>query len=81
MIHLLPLLKISKPGEGNHYGCSFPMKKKPKKFESDVLGRPYGFKRVHIVDVSVFPSIATQTITLTIMSNAHRIASMYDDKI
>lgn len=80
MIPLLPLLKISKPGEGNHYGCSFPMKKKPKKFESDVLGRPYGFKRVHIVDVSVFPSIATQTITLTIMSNAHRIASMYDDK-
>lgn len=78
MIPLVPLLKISKPGGSSHYGGSFPMRKKPHKFESDILGRPYGFERTHIVDASTFPSIPTQTITFTIMANSHRIATMYD---
>ncbi len=69
------LAKISEPGKGNHSGGSFPMKKKPSEFETDELGRPYGFKRVHVVDSSVFPTVPATTITLTIMANAHRIAS------
>lgn len=75
MVPLVMSLKISKPGEGNHYGGSFPMSKNPKKFESDILGRPHGFERTHIVDSSIFPSIPTQTITFNVMANAHRIAS------
>ena len=51
------------------------MKKKPSEFETDELGRPYGFERVHVVDSSVFPTVPATTITLSIMANAHRIAS------
>lgn len=72
---LLPLLKIGKPGEGNHYGGSFPMSENPASFQSDILGRPFGCQRIHLVDASVFPTIPAQTITLTVMANAHRIAS------
>jgi len=30
---------------------------------------------VHLLDASVFPSIPATTITLTVMANAHRIAT------
>jgi choline dehydrogenase-like flavoprotein len=68
------LMRKGIPGTGNHSGCSFPMKKKPSEFESDLLGRPYGFNKVHIVDSTVLPTIPASTITFTIMANAHRIA-------
>ena len=71
----LPKIKIGAPGTGNHSGGSFPMRKKPSEFEADVLGRPYGFERIHVVDSTIFPSIPATTITLSIMANAHRIAS------
>ena len=75
---LIPFLKIGKPGESSHYGGSFPMSNNPKKFESDIFGRPFGFKKVHLADSSVFPSIPAQAITLTIMANAYRIADKSD---
>jgi len=81
MVPLVPLMKVAKPGVSNHYGGSFPMKKNPKKFESDILGRPYGFKRTHMVDASVFTSLSTQTVAFTMMANAHRIASTYDKEL
>ena len=40
---------------------------------TDHLGRLYGFKNIHIVDASVFPSIPSATITYSIMANAYRI--------
>ena len=65
-------------GSGNHYGSSFPMKKYPKKLhESDLFGRPFNLKRTHLVDASVFPSIPAQSITLTVMANAYRIANTF----
>jgi len=67
--------RIGLPGDGNHSGGSFPMKEKPKEFETDKLGRPYGFERLHVVDSTIFPSIPATTITLTIMANSHRIVS------
>ncbi|PIN75604.1 hypothetical protein COV18_02040 [Candidatus Woesearchaeota archaeon CG10_big_fil_rev_8_21_14_0_10_37_12] len=76
-IPMTPMLKISKPGGANHYGCSFPMSANPKNNESDILGRPYGLKRTHIVDSSVLPSIPAQSITLTVMANAYRIGDTY----
>lgn len=70
------LLQIGEPGTGNHIGGTFPMKRRPSKFESDYLGRPFGFQAVHVVDATIFPSIAATSITLTAMANAHRIASL-----
>jgi choline dehydrogenase-like flavoprotein len=76
-IPLIPLMNIGSPGEGNHIGGSFPMSKNPKQFQTDIFGRPFGYKKVYIVDASVFPSISAQTITLTTMANAYRIADQY----
>ncbi len=67
------MLDIAKPGRSFHVGATFPMTISPGKFESDLLGRPYGFEKVFIVDSSNFPSIPSSTITLTAMANAHRI--------
>jgi choline dehydrogenase-like flavoprotein len=75
---LVPLTSLSRrgaPGSSFHCGGSFPMRAKPQGLESDVLGRPAGLRRVHLVDASVFPSIPATTITFSAMANAHRIAS------
>ena len=74
---LLPLLQIGKPGQGSHIGGTFPMRRSPGDFETDVYGRFAGMRRLHIVDASVFPSIPPTTITLSVMANAHRIGSLY----
>lgn len=73
----IPRVKIGAPGTGNHSGGSFPMRHRPSEFETDVLGRPCGFEKVHVVDSTVFPSVPATTISLTIMANAHRIASAH----
>jgi choline dehydrogenase-like flavoprotein len=51
------------------------MRENPQVLETDVLGRPAGLRRVHLVDASVFPSIPATTITFSAMANAHRIAA------
>ena len=51
------------------------MRRDPDARESDLLGRPMGLARVHLVDSSVFPTIPATNITLTLMANAHRIAA------
>lgn len=70
-----PALKVGEPGRGFHTGGTFPMRLNPGAFEADVLGRPYGFSNVHLVDASVFPSLPATTITLSVMANAHRIGT------
>lgn len=72
-------LHIAEPGRSFHSGGTFPMRSAPGEYESDPLGRPHGFERVHVVDATTFPSIPATTITLSIMANAHRIASAYDE--
>jgi choline dehydrogenase-like flavoprotein len=69
------LLKTSPIGRGFHTGGTFPMRERPEGLETDVLGRPAGFERVSAVDATVLPTIPATTITLTVMANAHRIAS------
>ncbi|MBK20562.1 MAG: hypothetical protein CMM52_17160 [Rhodospirillaceae bacterium] len=64
---------IPPPGASRHLGASLPMSASPKIGESDLLGRPDGLKRVHVVDASVLPSIPASTITYTAMANAARI--------
>lgn len=70
-----PMLRVGLPGRGFHTGGTFPMRANPGPFEVDVLGRPHGFTRVHVVDASVFPSLPATTITLSVMANAHRIGT------
>jgi choline dehydrogenase-like flavoprotein len=75
-IPLLPLVEIGSPGRGHHFGGSYPMSNQTKEGYTDTLGRPSGSNRMHIVDASVFPSVASQTITYTIMANAYRIGKL-----
>jgi hypothetical protein len=51
------------------------MRQEPGEFETDILGRPFGWKRVHAVDATVLPTIPANTITSSVMANAHRIAT------
>ncbi len=74
-----PMLQIARPGRGFHCGGSLPMRAQPGNFESDCLGRPFGWNRVHVVDASVFPAVPATTITFSVMANAHRIASQTAD--
>ncbi|MDE2511177.1 MAG: hypothetical protein KGL74_08650, partial [Elusimicrobia bacterium] len=73
---LTPMLSVGNPGEGNHVGGIFPMRRSPEPFETDISGRLPGLDRVHLVDSSVLPSLSAATLTYTVMANAHRIASI-----
>jgi choline dehydrogenase-like flavoprotein len=70
-----PAMKLGEPGRGFHSGGTLPMRHQPGDFETDPLGRPAGFDRVHLVDSTVFPDVAASTITLTVMANAYRIGA------
>lgn len=70
---LEPMLQITPPGRGFHCGGTLPMRENPGEFETDPLGRPGGWERIHVVDSSVFPTIPATTITMSAMANAHRI--------
>ena len=75
-VPLSPLMEISQPGRGFHIGGSFPMRAAPGAFETDTLGRPFGWKRIHAVDATILPSVPSTTITYPVMANAHRIATL-----
>jgi choline dehydrogenase-like flavoprotein len=84
LFKLLPIinqLKIGDFGQGFHTGGTFPMRKSPGLFETDIYGRPHGFRKLHIVDSTVFPSIPATTITMSVMANAHRIGSNYSQTL
>ncbi|HEX4265706.1 MAG TPA: hypothetical protein VH597_15330 [Verrucomicrobiae bacterium] len=68
-----PMLQIADPGRGIHSGGAFPMSAQPGPLETDTLGRPRGWQRLHAVDATVLPSIPATTITYSVMANAHRI--------
>jgi choline dehydrogenase-like flavoprotein len=72
---LEPMLQITPPGRGFHCGGTLPMRENPGEYETDRLGRPGGWERIHVVDSSVFPSIPATTITMSVMANAHRIGA------
>jgi hypothetical protein len=75
MVPLPGLVHVGRPGKSNHLGASFPMRSRPGELETDLLGRIPAWGRVHLVDASVFPSLPARTVTLSIMANAHRIAT------
>jgi choline dehydrogenase-like flavoprotein len=75
MVPVPGLVQIGGPGKGSHIGGSLPMRREPGEFETDTLGRLPNWDRVHIVDASIFPSVPATTVTLSVMANAHRIAT------
>lgn len=69
-------LIIGRPGSGNHYGGTLPMRKQPReRLDTDVLGRIGAWRRIHVVDGAILPSIPATTLALVQMANADRIAS------
>jgi choline dehydrogenase-like flavoprotein len=74
---VLPKLAVSPAGKSYHYGGSFPHADGEQRavLETDRQGRLRAWDNVHLVDASVFPTVAATTFTLTIMANAHRIAT------
>jgi choline dehydrogenase-like flavoprotein len=73
------LTRMGAPGTSYHLGASLPMRKTPAAFECDLLGRPYGFGRVHVIDAACFPSVPATNATLSVMANAYRIADQGTD--
>ena len=73
-----PMVQIAKPGRGFHCGGSLPMRAQPGDFETDCLGRPRGWSRIHVVDASALPAVPATTITFSVMANAHRIGASAD---
>ncbi|MHB1905303.1 MAG: 4Fe-4S ferredoxin [Acidimicrobiales bacterium] len=73
---IVPMMTLSAATRSYHFGGSFAHRHDPRPgIDSDVLGRVAPWKHVHLVDASVFPTVSATTFTLTIMANAHRIAS------
>ncbi len=72
---VLPMLRVAGPAKSYHFGGSFPHASTAARLASDRVGRPADWQRVHLVDGSVLPTVPSTTFTLTVMANAHRIAS------
>ena len=71
------MMFFSAAGKSYHFGGSFPHSDLPADgpLTTDRWGRLGQWSRVHLVDASVFPTVPATTFTLTIMANAHRIAT------
>jgi hypothetical protein len=67
---------VSAGGKSYHFGGSFSHARLDRAgpLNTDRVGRLKTWKRIHLVDGSVFPSVPASTFTLTVMANAHRIA-------
>jgi ferredoxin len=73
---VLPRLELSPPGKSYHWGGTFPHSASTSsRFVTDRVGRLPEWRRIHLVDGAVMPSIASTSFTLTLMANAHRIAT------
>jgi choline dehydrogenase-like flavoprotein len=73
---MVPMLRLAAGGKSYHVGGSFPHTESGSTILcSDRMGRVGPWRRVHLVDASVFPNVPAMTFGLTIMANAHRIAS------
>jgi choline dehydrogenase-like flavoprotein len=62
------------PGWGFHWVGTLPMREHPKELETFSDGRLWNSKRVFVIDGSVIPSLPSKNHSLTIMSNAYRVA-------
>lgn len=72
---VVPKISVSGPAKSYHFGASFPHHRARTATTTDRTGRLAAWDHIHLVDASVFPDVPATTFTLTIMANAHRIAS------
>ncbi len=70
-----PMISVSAAAKSYHFGASFPHDQARTAMTTDRTGRLAAWDHIHMVDASVFPNVPATTFTLTIMANAHRIAS------
>lgn len=76
LMPLTPARRLNPAGSAFHAGATLPMAASPAPGQSDRLARPHGMSRLHLIDASSLPAIPATTITLSVMANAHRIASL-----
>ena len=69
------MISVSAAAKSYHFGGSFPHGPTRTAATTDRLGRLAAWDNIHLVDASVFPNVPATTFTLTVMANAHRIAS------
>lgn len=70
-----PALVLGSPGGGNHFGGTLPMRERPAAdLDTDRLGRLQGWRRIHVVDGAILPSIPATTLALVQMATADHIA-------
>jgi len=72
---VLAATACSPAAKSYHFGGSFPSAATPSPLQTDRVGRLRSWPHIHLVDASVFPTVPATTFTLTIMANAHRIAT------
>jgi ferredoxin len=72
---VLPMLSVSAAAKSYHFGASFPHAAERTVTTTDRLGRLAAWDNIHLVDASVFSNVPATTFTLTILANAHRIAT------
>ena len=72
---LLTHVAVSGAGKSYHFGSTFPHQQPGVRGGTDRWGRLPEWDRVHLVDGSVLPTLASTTFTLTVMANATRIAT------
>ncbi len=72
---VVPAISVSGAAKSYHFGASFPHGPERTATTTDRTGRLASWDRIHLVDASVFPVVPATTFTLTIMANAHRIAT------
>ncbi|STX39944.1 hypothetical protein [Legionella feeleii] len=73
---LSPLVQSGVGISSNHLGGSLPMKHCPEEeTDTNILGNPKGWSRIHVIDSSIFPTIPGTTIGLLAMANAKRIVA------
>ncbi len=72
---VVPMISVSAAAKSYHFGASFPHDLARTATTTDRTGRLAAWDHIHLVDASVFPDVPATTFTLTIMANAHRIAS------
>lgn len=74
---VVPRILMAAGGKTYHFGATFPhgAPTGDGRLGTDRTGRVPQWPDIHLVDASAFPSVPATTFTLTIMANAHRIAS------
>ncbi len=68
------------PGEDIRYAATLPMRDAPGPGEVDPAGELHGAPRLHVSDLSIFPSMPAKHHTLTMMANADRIGRIIAER-